>query len=262
MKAVVSTIVTVACIACASAQTLTNAADVLLQSPITERTTSITEASSTTVGADRATVYLKLSVTANKMQDVVTKSEKLALRFITSLNKNGIRPKHSQFPNIRPYANKAKNISYSVENRIWIEVNQLSQLHIIAKHIDELESIHFERLTFNYSNADGLKQDMLNAACKKVNDKKQILETQFDVKLKPVDFSESFSTKTKRAYNSSSGSGIGSGSISAGTGSSGSSLGTLITTNDVTFGDDVSRGGRFGELTFAAQVTTRFVIAK
>jgi uncharacterized protein YggE len=221
------------------------------------RTVLLTAEGEVKVPSDRAMISLAVVTEHRSLQEASRANQEIRARLIKTLAGQGIpadRIQASRFsstPKYGVFAEKAK--SYRVENVVKITVLDEKEFQAVAQLVDGNAEVRYERISFDHTDKENLKQRAAAQAIDKVAEKQKLYESKLGVKLTVKSFEEG------RSYDASP---IPRRPMYAG---AESKSGLMPMSRGVSFSPQAEPGDAelptsFAELVFKAQFTVEFTV--
>jgi uncharacterized protein YggE len=221
------------------------------------RTVMLTAEGEIKVPSDRAMISLAVVTENRSLQEASRANQEIRARLIKTLAGQGIpadriqASKFSSTPKYGVFAEKAK--SYRVENVVKITALDEKEFQAVAQLVDGIAEVRYERISFDHSDRENLKQRAATQAIEKVAEKQKLYESKLGVKLTVKSFEEGAGDD---------GSPIMGRRLAAGMVAK---SGSMPMTRGVAFSPgaevgDVELPTSFAELVFKAQLTVEFAV--
>jgi uncharacterized protein YggE len=158
------------------------------------RTVMLTAEGEIKVPSDRAMISLAVVTENRSLQEASRANQEIRARLIKTLAGQGIpaeRIQASRFsstPKYGVFAEKAK--SHRVENVVKITALDEKEFQAVAQLVDGNAEVRYERISFDHSDKENLKQRAAAQAIEKVAEKQKLYESKLGVKLMVKSFEE------------------------------------------------------------------------
>ncbi len=157
-------------------------------------TTTLTVENETKITANQAILTLKITTEDQKLSKALRKNTTKKSNIIKFLSNNGfdkdgiISERFSSIPKQSWSKDKVKR--YLITNYLKITIIDGPQFEVLARIVDENKEVKYDSIQFKHSDEENHKNDSIEKAISKLNNKKSKYEKGFSISLKLTDIIE------------------------------------------------------------------------
>ena len=208
------------------------------------------------VEADRALVTVQVLTQNRNLRTALAENQRLRSDLVSHLEANGIAKelvKSSRYSSTPRPGLFTKTGSYDVSNTATVTIEDERQFQVVAAFVDLHKEVSYQGVTFEHSNENQLKLDVIKTACDKLNATKRAYESGLGVKLTLVRFVEQRAPSLQHAQDYLS--------IGGGGGRPATSMADYAATARVDMEDNAEAPSLLSGMTFSCRLSAEYRVA-